>query len=743
MLLSVLLLPEGVLPGLGAVCTLMGGGAFLLKSRRDLRLRLVCLGLALGFLWTAGFQARTLVPARQLDGARGVYTVLITGLPRTTRYGVAVDAELDTGDGKRLGAVLYAGEEYSFLRPGDRVSGEMTPRLANVSGGEETDYFYTKSIFLALNAKRDLKIVSPERVSLRFWPVLWSARLKELITSAFPAEVAPLVTGLVTGDKSGLDTGTYTALQRSGLAHTVAVSGLHVSFLAGFSIRLMGRNRRRTAACTILLMALFAGVAGYTPSVLRAAFLQSMLMLAPLLGREDDKPTSLSAALLLILLQNPYAGAGIGLQLSFAAAAGIHCCSGRLFRTWTDRLPSGRTGLRGMLAHLLRTIAAGLSATVGALVFTVPLTALYFGSLSLVSPLANLLALWASALAFAGGLGSALLGLLHSGLAAFLGEVFALPAGYVLWVAGKLSALPFASVRLENVYLRGWLLLVYLILLSALLLRKKGKPRPILPACACVCALCAALVCTAAEERMYPLTVSVLDVGQGQSVAFASRGRTALVDCGGNSRRDPGDVAADYFQSTGHRRLDLLVLTHFHADHAGGVPELLERMEVGTLAVPDVEPEDPLRREILALAEEKGTEIVFLRENGTASLGAASLRLYRPLGDGGANEEGLSVLCTLDDFDILMTGDMNMAVEKRLVKYGDLPDIELLLAGHHGSRYAVSPELLSAVRPEYAAVSVGYNSYGQPDAGTLERLAAAGCDIYRTDWMGRITFRVR
>ena len=85
---------------------------------------------------------------------------------------------------------------------------------------------------------------------------------------------------------------------------------------------------------------------------------------------------------------------------------------------------------------------------------------------------------------------------------------------------------------------------------------------------------------------------------------------------------------------------------------------------------------------------------------------------------------------------------MNQTVERRLVKYGSLPDIELLVAGHHGSKYAVSEELLLAVRPETAAISVGYNTYGHPAAETLERLGAAGCDIYRTDLMGTVIFTI-
>ena len=309
-------------------------------------------------------------------------------------------------------------------------------------------------------------------------------------------------------------------------------------------------------------------------------------------------------------------------------------------------------------------------------------------------------------------------------------------------MADALAALPFAALSTQSVYLKLWLALVYALLLLYLLGRGEKK-RPLVPLGLGTAGLCMALVFQAASHTAGRLTVSVLDVGQGLSVALLSGGRAALVDCGGTGADNPGDTAADYFQSLGLNRIDLVVLTHYHEDHAGGIPELLERLEVGLLVLPDVEEDDPLRREITALAEEKGIETLFLAEDGDVTFGESALRIYAPLGSGGANEEGLSVLCTAGDFDGLITGDMNDTVEKRLIKYGSLPDLELLVAGHHGSKYATSEELLLATTPELAVISVGYNTYGHPAPETLERLAAAGCAIYRTDWSGTVTITAK
>ncbi len=723
-------LPVGLCCGLGALA-----GMFF---RGDGRLRciLTALGLSAGLLWLCAYTALFHTGAEALAGSEETVEAVAADWPRETAYGCSVAVRVCPEEGGSVKTQLYlaAGKDGSLpaLRPGDRLTFSGRFRLADTVAGEESEYYHARGITLIAYADGGATaVIRPERIPPRYWPAWIAKALKDSVRRCFPDSAAPLAAALITGDRSGLPGALYSALRRSGIAHVVAVSGLHVSVLSGLLAVLLGR-RRHSAVAGILLVFFFAAVAGDSPSVLRAAFMQSMLLLAPLLGRENDTPTSLCAILLLLLVHNPYAAASVSLQLSFAAVAGICLFTGRLWERWDGKLP--RKGLGG---KALRFAAASLATTLGAVVFTTPLSAYYFGSLSLIAPVTNLLTLWAVSGAFLGALAVALLGLLFPAAAALAAWAAALPVWYLQKMAELLSRLPFASVGTDSIYLRLWLLLGYALLLLWLFWRGEQK-RMLLPVGAGGLCLCAALLLTAASRTSGRLSVSVLDVGQGQSVVLYSQGRCALVDCGGSGLSDPGDTAADYLQSLGTARLDLLVLTHYHTDHACGVPQLLERLEVERLLLPDVEPEEPLRREIEAAAQAHGVELVYLTQDAHVTLGGASLRVYAPLGDGGANEEGLSVLCTAGAFDALITGDMNAAVERRLIKYGALPDLELLVAGHHGSKYATSEELLLATTPERAVLSVGYNTYGHPADETLERLAAAGCEIYRTDWMGTV-----
>ena len=341
-----------------------------------------------------------------------------------------------------------------------------------------------------------------------------------------------------------------------------------------------------------------------------------MLQLAPLLDRERDGPTSLALALFLLLWVNPFSAAHIGLQLSFTAVAGILLVSDRVQGWLLKKLRMDQISKpRGWGERLLRAgpyfVVSTLSATLGASVLTIPLVALHFNMISLIAPLSNLLTLWAIGFLFLGGLGVGTLAIALPGPAAALAVPFAGLARYLQWVIDLVSRPALAALPLESVYYRAWLVLIYALLLVSI--RGKGR-RPVwMPLAAGTAGLVLAVVLTRETFGLGDIGVTVLDVGQGQSVLVRS-GYLVLVDCGGDSRDDPGDVAANYLQSVGRSDIELLVVTHYHADHANGIPQLLRRIGVGEIALPDVEKDSPLRAEIIAAAGEKGIPVRFVRE---------------------------------------------------------------------------------------------------------------------------------
>ena len=174
----------------------------------------------------------------------------------------------------------------------------------------------------------------------------------------------------------------------------------------------------------------------------------------------------------------------------------------------------------------------------------------------------------------------------------------------------------------------------------------------------------------------------------------------------------------------------------------GTLSRIASAAEGGSFFLPPIFVRVRSPEQLLRLAEENGIEVVYVRRTVECPLGGAVLSLYPPVGEGDLNEQGLTALCSAGDFDVLITGDMAGSTERKLVGQYDLPDIEVLMVGHHGSRYSSSQELLQAVRPETAIISVGDNSYGHPTQEAMDRLSQAGAEIYRTDRQGNILVTV-
>lgn len=742
------LLPLG---GALVVITLLLALLFRTRSRARTRALLILSGLAAGFLWTALYMAVFFRPAQELDGQTVRLAATVTDWPQEGSYGgytVLVQAETDSW--VKLSAILYTDGQGADLRPGDRIETVAHCTLGDRTfAGEKITYYTAKGIFLRATAYGRLDVQHPDKMAPQYFAAWASKALKGGIDAAFPREEAGFVRALVTGNRDNLTDEFTTSLERAGLSHTVAVSGMHLAFLTSLLSALLGRGKRITALFTILWVVLFCGIAGNTPSVLRAAVMILLLQFAPLMDRERDGPTSLALALLLLLWVNPFSAAHIGLQLSFTSVAGILLISDRV-QDWLlkklrmDELHKPKNWREKLLRAGPYFVVSNLSATLGASVLTIPLVALHFNLISLISPLSNLLTLWAIGFLFLGGLGLGTLAVFLPGPAAVLAVPFTWLVRYLQWVIDKVSAPALAALPLESVYYRAWLVLVYALLL--LFVRTRGR-RPVwMPLAAGTAALVLAVALTRASFYSGDMAVTVLDVGQGQSVLVRTGRFLALVDCGGDSREDPGDIAANYLQSLGRSELDLLVVSHYHDDHANGIPQLLRRIRVGEIVLPDVEADAPLRESILAEARGRGIPVRFVREETRFELtGERAVSVFPPMAEeGSANELGLTVLVTVGRMDALVTGDMEQDGERRLVETVPLPEVEVLVAGHHGSDTSNTPELLGAVRPRLTLISVGRNNrYGHPAWDALARLDEAGAAIYRTDLYGTIEVQLK
>lgn len=715
--------------------------AWLFAARKQKYFRrglLILLPLAVSLAYFAGYDHLVRQPIENRCGAASDFTATVCDWPQATERGARVTVELEGYH--RARAVLYGEAELLAARPGDTVTGTAQWQSAVHFNSDDVTHFNARGVYALLYGREDVRLSAGDGDALRWLPQRAGKAFREKVAAIWDdPRVSGFLTAELTGDKSAMDDGDYLAMQETGLAHLFAVSGLHCAFLVTLLALLISRRQRLLCAVTIPLLLFYMVMVGMSPSVVRACIMQIFLLIAPLFRRGSDPLTSLAAALLVILLCNPFAAASVSLQLSFSATLGMVLLSPRLYKLLTGWYKGKCRPLRTALCF----VAANLSATLSAVVFTAPLTAWYFRIFVLVAPLSSLLAVPAAGWSFMAAFVTVLLGFVWLPLASLLGWISWALVRYILWIANGMMSWRYHAVYFTNPYLIYWLLFLYAAFIGCAA-TPDGKRKYLLASALSVLTLTAAIWVNRQDYQYGVLTALTLDVGQGESVILTSGGETALVDCGSsNSYKDPGGLAADTLHSMGVRELSAVVVTHYHADHTNGLYEVLRRIPVQTIYLPDIEDEYGVREHLVSLADEKGAQVTYVTKETADTLGDTVLTIYPPVQSGGdLNELGLTALASAGDFDLLITGDMSGSTEKKLVETYALPDIEVLVVSHHGSRYSSNIRFLKSVTPEAAVISVGDNNYGHPSEETLQRLLAVGADIWRTDQQGTIRITV-
>ncbi|MBE6944758.1 MAG: DNA internalization-related competence protein ComEC/Rec2 [Ruminococcaceae bacterium] len=687
---------------------------------------LVCLGLAIGACWFCLYDGIYLQPARLADGTVREITLHVTDYPTQTDYGCYVDGKTTIG-GKTYGCRLYLTDPEEAPQPGTLISVSAELRLTTDGGQNDPTHHRSGGIFLLAYGK-DKATLTPGEETFSVKIARFRQTVNRTLQDIFPEDTSGFARALLLGDKSSLGYTQRNNMSQTGISHVAAVSGMHLSIAFALVSLLTMKRRFLSALLGIPAAFLFAAVAGFSPSVCRAAIMLALSLTARAIGRDYDPPTALAFGSAVLLICNPTTIASIGFQLSVGAVAGIFCFTPAMLR-WTEKvLPE-----KSPWSPRLKPVFSAMAVTLGATVFTAPLGAVHFGVISLVAPITNLLTLWAVTLAFYGVLFAVLLAWVWLPLGRMLAWVIRWLLRYVLGVSQLLGRFPLAAVYPEdNLYVVVWVVFALVLLAVFLLMRCQGKA---VFSLSLVFALLLAVILPCLEPMTDAFRVTVLDVGQGQCVLLQHGGRVFMVDCGGTAAEGAGETAARALLTQGITRIDGVILTHYDADHTSGFAHFLSRIRVDALYLPLV-PDEPDCRRFGAMAK----KLYYITEDWHLSWGEAVMQIFAPQSNANSNDGSVSVLFTVGTQDTLITGDMGASAEENLLNTHNLPDIELLLAGHHGSKHSTTEAILSALRPEILVISVGKNSYGHPAQEVLQRAADAGCLVLRTDEVGTVVF---
>jgi competence protein ComEC len=565
-----------------------------------------------------------------------------------------------------------------------------------------------------------------------------AARLRTALSHSSRAlygERAPMVDALILGRRGGIDRALQDRFAQSGLVHLLSISGFHVGVITGWVFllcRMLRLGRGHALALAAGASVAYVGFLGWPAPATRAAALAVLLAVSRVRQRQVETNSLLSATCLCVLLVDPWAVLDLGAWLSAAALWGA-----TTFSHWTDRT-LGETAW-------WRT----LGSSVGATLATAPITATTLGAVAVIGIALNFLALPLAAVAVPGVLASLLVFPLSAGVAESLAGGAGLALSLLEMLATAGAAVPGGHV-IEAAEIRSGLPWILALALALWCIGKRNTLGEALRrwGWAAVVGLWISLFWSWPHHMANSgpgLALHFLDVGQGDGAVLRTPGgRWVLIDAGPRSGQgDAGRrVVAPFLARQGARQLAIVIVSHAHADHLGGIPSVLDRFDAQMILEPGERVADPL---YYAFLDELAADAVpwhAARRDERFVLDGVAFTVLHPdpawQGWGeDVNEDSLVLLVEYGDFQALFAGDAGFPAEAEM--RNRTRAVDLLKVGHHGSRGSTSDEWLDSLRPSAAVISVGRNKYGHPSPPTLARLRRHGVEIWRTDRDGAVT----
>jgi competence protein ComEC len=534
-----------------------------------------------------------------------------------------------------------------------------------------------------------------------------------------------LIPGMVLGDTSKQSAEFKDSMKRSGLTHLVAVSGANFALVSAFVLWLMqflfSKMKFRLSATAISLIA-FIALVRPSPSVLRAAAMAAVLLIAQGTKRGRDSLPALGFAMAAVVIVDPWQARDAGFALSVLATAGLLLFAPVLIEKLSSHMPV--------------KLAQALSPPIAATVFCSPIIVALSGYLAPMSIIANLLAAPFVAPITIVGFIAALFSPFASFISSALIWFIRFPAGAIALIAHWASSFPVLTLQTGKI---GFLIVASFTLL-AWLFKKWFKY---------IVIFTLIILISITWLQRWPggdWQVANCDIGQGDSMVInLGNHRGIVIDVG------PDAVAEDRcLKALGIKEIPLLILSHFHADHVAGLPGALKRRTVGQVWVSVNSA--PLVESAMAGSALAGVEMIKAVRGMSSRVGPLTIKVLWPTlsatsfeempGDGSQiNNSSIATLITSNEFSIFAGGDLEPPVQEILVK--DLSPVDIYKVCHHGSRYQ-DLAFMSALHPRISIISVGAgNTYGHPAVQTLEALARLGSEVLRTDIDGAIAVQVR
>lgn len=625
----------------------------------------------------------------------------------------------------------YPSQEY---RIGNKitVSGIVRKFKTNSNPGSFNEYLYYKAQNIDYKVTADVITLTDESYS-KFHYTL--SRIKDKLINVYstmlPKKEAGTLIAMVLGEKYLLEDEIKTLYQENGISHILAISGLHVSMIGAAIYFLLRRLRLKIVVSTIISFTFiysYGLMTNFSVSTNRAIVMYSVLLLAKLIGKTFDLLSALSLSAFIILIQNPMELFKAGFLLSFATVLGIAVILPSLNRIYEPK------------SSAIKAIYVSVSAQV----LTLPIILYYFFQISAYSVLVNLIVLPLASILMLTALAAGIMGIVSMTLGVFIAG----GANYILLFYEMVCRL--GSSTPGNLITPGRpdtiRILVYFVLIMVFIIsgRRYGRKRLLL-------LIAAAILVLLIPKQGKGLTLTILDVGQGEAILVESASGTSYLIDGGSS--DVNHVGryriAPFLLYEGTDTIDYAIVTHTDDDHISGLMELIEgeQIAIKQLILPDTTARNEGYIKLEALARDKDIKLVYIVSGDMIIDGDLRMTfLHPPRGYQPASNNDYSAVISISygKFDMLLTGDIEAKGERKLLEYltgayDVQTDYDVLKVAHHGSKYSTSIELLDIIKPELSLISCGKNNrYGHPHEELLERLEDIGSSVIITYESGAI-----
>ncbi len=627
--------------------------------------------------------------------------------------------------------ILELGDEITFIGKLKEPLENTNPMLFNYRLNLLSNKIYTTMTI------KDYSIMEINNGDKSFMYRI-KASFRETIETIFDNNLneknSSLMKSIVLGEYSYLEEENIEKYRNLGLAHILAVSGLHIGIITGALIYIfshLGLNRKLNIIITLSIIWFYGYLIGFPPSLLRANIMFSIFFYAKSLAEPYDSINTLFLAMFILLIINPMWLFNLGFQLSFMATFSIIYFTPKIqeiFYPYNNKITYALSGLLGVQIGLL------------------PIQAYYFNRLPILSIFSNLII--APILSLSLIMGGLMIGFYYliPVLIPLIGRILNLILSIQFILVDNLYKLPLGIIKIYSPGITHilWYYILVLVIFGVIKLDKISLyiKKFILYYFLILLLFNSIILLTDSS-----IEIQFIDVGQGDSILINTTEGSYLVDTGGNIMNsfDVGkNITLPYLEKIGINRLKGVFITHFDDDHCKSLPLLIENIKIDNIFISYEDNTSKIYNEI----KDKNIPIIILKENDFINLdNNTSIKVLSPDEDlikrePKGNNLSLVFLLSYYDKEVLFTGDMEKEAEWKLI-HKLKKHIDIIKVPHHGSNTSSTGELLNKIKPSIGIISVGRNNfYGHPREEIISRYEEVGTKIYRTDTMGMIKVKL-